>query len=160
MKNIIIIRHAKSSWEFQLKDIDRPILKKGIEKSYKVAEASRLFFKENSIIFISNAKRTQQTAKIFLKFITTEEKNIFIKNDLYTFSLSEFEEIVKCCPNEHKNLILFGHNGAITDFVNKFGDVYIDNVPTSGFISITFETDDWKSIKKGKTDKIIFPSLI
>ena len=59
--------------------------------------------------------------------------------------------------NSYNNLILFGHNSAITDFVNKFGDIFIDNVPTSGFVSIKFDCDSWETINKGKTDKIIFP---
>ncbi|MEY2869533.1 MAG: hypothetical protein RIR01_2030, partial [Bacteroidota bacterium] len=55
------------------------------------------------------------------------------------------------------SVILFGHNAAITNFVNKFGDVFIDNVPTSGFVSLQFDTDSWDSISKGKTKKIIMP---
>jgi phosphohistidine phosphatase len=47
----------------------------------------------------------------------------------------------------------FGHNAAITNFVNIFGDVSIENVPTSGFVSIEFDTENWIEIKKGKTKK-------
>jgi len=54
-------------------------------------------------------------------------------------------------------LIVFGHNAAMTNFVNKFGNVFIDNLPTSGFVSLQFDTDDWEKIKKGKTKKIIVP---
>ena len=67
------------------------------------------------------------------------------------------EQIVKSCPNECENLILFGHNCAITDFVNKFGDIFIDNVPTYGLVSINFEIDDWKKLTKGHINKILFP---
>jgi hypothetical protein len=37
-------------------------------------------------------------------------------------------------------MLFFGHNSAITNFVNKFG-IFIDNVSTSGFVS-EFETND------------------
>jgi phosphohistidine phosphatase len=53
----------------------------------------------------------------------------------------------------------FGHNAAITNFVNIFGDVSIENVPTSGFVSIEFDTENWIEIKKGKTKKIIVPKI-
>jgi hypothetical protein len=46
---------------------------------------------------------------------------------------------------------------AITNFVNKFGDVFIENVPTSGFVSLQFDADSWNAINKGKTHKTIFP---
>jgi len=59
--------------------------------------------------------------------------------------------------NRYDNVILFGHNEAITNFVNKFGDVFIDNVPTCGFISLQFDANDWLSIENGTTLKTIFP---
>ena len=130
---------------------------KGIENSIKCAFETISVIKPNSIIWSSPAKRTLKTAKIFLKNWNLEIKSIEIKPELYTFDVNELEQIVKSCPNNHDSLILFGHNSAITDFVNKFGDVFIDNVPTSGFVCIIFDTDNWNSINKGKTDKIIFP---
>ena len=53
--------------------------------------------------------------------------------------------------------MVFGHNHAITHFVNKFGDKFIDNVPTCGVVIIEFDIDEWRNIKKGKTVKTIFP---
>jgi phosphohistidine phosphatase len=54
-------------------------------------------------------------------------------------------------------LFFFGHNDAITNFVNKFGDVLVANVPTAGFVSLSFDTDCWSQIKMAKTKKIIIP---
>ena len=67
-------------------------------------------------------------------------------------------QIIKKCKNEHDSLILFGHNEAITNFVNKFGDIYIDNVPTSGLVALQFDSDDWENLGKGKTITTLFPS--
>jgi phosphohistidine phosphatase len=84
-------------------------------------------------------------------------ESIVFKDDLYTFDEKQLERIIKSCNNDYENMILFGHNEAITNFVNKFGDVSIDNVPTSGLVSINFDADDWETINKGKTQKVIFP---
>jgi phosphohistidine phosphatase len=54
-------------------------------------------------------------------------------------------------------LIIFGHNEAITNFVNKFGSSFIENVATSGFVSILFEQESWKYISNGITKKVVFP---
>lgn len=158
MKNLILIRHSKSSYEFNTKDIDRVLTQKGIENSYKIANLSRGFIADNSLILISNAERTRQTAKIFLEIWEIKNCEIKIESVLYTFDLKNLEEIVKSCANTFDNVILFGHNDAITEFVNKFGDIYIENVPTSGSISIMFPDNDWKLLSKGKTIKIIVPS--
>ena len=105
----------------------------------------------------SFAKRAHKTAVIFLENWHWNLDKIEIINELYTFDSIKLEQIVKSCPNDCNNLILFGHNNAITDFVNKFGDVFIDNVPTAGFVSIDFDTDSWTKISKGKTIEIIVP---
>ena len=105
----------------------------------------------------SVARRAVDTALIFFYIISYPIESIVYKDDLYTFEEKRLEKIINSCNTAFDSIILFGHNGAITDFVNKFGDIYIDNVPTSGFVSLKFDTDDWKKINKGQTEKIIFP---
>jgi phosphohistidine phosphatase len=158
MKNIILIRHAKSNWDLPLPDKERTIINSGIKKSIKVANKTVNFINPSAIIWCSSAKRTQLTAEIFLNVWNLEPKNIEVIDDLYTFDCLQLEEIVKSCPNQCENLILFGHNSAITDFVNKFGNKFVTNVPTSGFVSIDFDTTSWATITKGTTQNIIFPS--
>jgi phosphohistidine phosphatase len=156
MKKLTLIRHAKSSWNNPINDFSRPIAEEGIQKTIKVATKTKNLLDDKSLIWVSSAQRTKQTAKLFFS-IWNYNNQIQFRDDLYTFDLHQLEKIVISCSNEFNNLILFGHNSAITDFVNKFGNIFIDNVPTSGYVSITFETDDWSKISKGKTDKIIFP---
>lgn len=158
MKSILLIRHAKSSWDFPLKDYERPLTENGIKKAIAVAKKSLNYIPLDIIIWSSSANRAKSTALLFIENWNLDKKSIQFFDNLYTFELRNLEQIVKSCPNDCNNLILFGHNNAITDFVNKFGNVFIDNVPTAGFVSIIFETNDWKNISKGKTDKILFPS--
>ena len=68
------------------------------------------------------------------------------------------EKSIKKCENLYDSLILFGHNEAITKFVNKFGDLYIDNVPTSGVVAMQFNIEHWRDLSKGKTLTTLFPS--
>lgn len=157
MKNLILIRHAKSSWEAPLKDIDRPLDMRGINDAHLVASNCLQYIPSSFVIWSSAAKRTQATAIIFAQNILYPIESIIFKEELYTFDEKQLERIIKSCSNELESIILFGHNVAITDFVNKFGDIFIDNVPTSGFVSLEFETDNWKMIAKGKTKKILFP---
>ena len=157
MKNLLLIRHAKSNWEVPNSDFDRGLTENGIKKSMKCAKAAAFLINDNSLIWSSAAVRAYETSKIFMKCWDLSLHRIEKKQQLYAFSAFELEQIVKSCPNECENLILFGHNCAITDFVNKFGDNFIDNVPTSGLVSINFETDDWKNIAKGHINKVLFP---
>lgn len=157
MKKIILIRHSKSSWDLPLKDFDRQLTEGGIQKAILVAQKSKDYIPTNFIIWSSSANRASTTAKLFVATWNLPNIEITFLDKLYTFDSRKLEEIVKSCPNQNNNLILFGHNDAITDFVNKFGDIFIDNVPTAGFVSIIFETNNWNTITKGKTDKVLFP---
>ena len=157
MKNLILVRHAKSSWEDPIHDKNRGLTSEGIKDAHLVAIHAKDFTPKNYVILASSAKRATNTALIFAQNLVYPIESIVYKDDLYTFDEKKLEEIIKSCSNLYENIIVFGHNGAITNFVNKFGDDYIDNIPTSGFVSLKFDTDDWKKIKKGKIEKIIFP---
>jgi len=157
MKNLILIRHAKSSWETPIQDIDRPLLQRGIMDAHLVSSSILKYIPKTFLLWSSVAKRAADTALIFAQNISFPIENIVYKDDLYTFDENQLEKVIKSCDNLYESVILFGHNEAITNFVNKFGDSFIPNVPTSGFVSLQFETEHWNEIDKGKIKKIIFP---
>lgn len=157
MKKLILIRHAKSSWEAPLRDYDRPLMKSGIQDAHLVSSNILKHVPKSYLMWSSTAKRAAETAMIFAQNISYPIESIVFKEELYTFDDRKLEEIIKSCPNEYDNLILFGHNEAITNFVNKFGNVFIDNVSTSGFVSINFDSNNWNTIQNGNTVKTIFP---
>jgi phosphohistidine phosphatase len=157
MKNLILIRHAKSSWDTPLNDIDRPLNNRGIIDAQLVANNCQSSLPNTFLIQSSTAKRAKETALIFAATFLYPINNIVFKEELYTFDENKLEKLIKSTSNELENSILFGHNEAITNFVNKFGDIYIDNVPTSGMVWLQFDTDNWDEINRGKTKTTIFP---
>jgi phosphohistidine phosphatase len=157
MKQLIVIRHAKSSWETPLRDYDRPLNGRGIKNAHLVSTHIASLIPKTFIVWSSAAKRASETAMIFAQNISYPVDQIVFKEDLYTFDERKLEQIIKSCSDEYEHLIVFGHNEAITNFVNKFGNILIDNVATSGFVNIIFEQNSWKNIEKGKTKNVIFP---
>lgn len=157
MKNLTLIRHGKSSWDAPLHDKDRPLARRGMQDAHLVASHILNFLPKTNCVWSSTAKRASETALIFAQNLSWPIESIQMKDELYTFDASKLEQIIKSCVDDYENVILFGHNEAITEFVNKFGDVFIDNVPTSGFVSIAFDSNNWSSIREGKTKKIVFP---
>jgi phosphohistidine phosphatase len=158
IKNLILIRHAKSNWDSFVQDIERPLAQRGIEDITLVAKESIKFLPAKKLmIFSSPAKRARETALIFATTILHPSDSIFFSADLYTFNENKLEKYVESIDNDYDNVILFGHNDAITNFVNKFGTIFIANVPTSGLVWLQFETDNWGKLEKGKTIKVMFP---
>jgi phosphohistidine phosphatase len=157
MKNLILIRHAKSSWDTPQIDKNRPLSQRGIMDAHLVATAVQKWMPKTNLIWSSTAKRASETAVIFAQNLLWPLESIIFKDELYTFDALELEKIIKNCDDGYENVIIFGHNEAITDFVNKFGSTKIVNVATSGFVSISFDMMQWKELKPGKTNKILFP---
>lgn len=160
MKNIILIRHAKSSWDFPLSDVDRPISQRGIQDALLTSLAMQKILPKKFIVWSSIARRTRETSYIFAQNLVFPIENIIFREDLYTFDYKDLVETIQTCENRIESIVLFGHNDAITKFVNKFGDVHIDNVPTSGVVQISFDEENWTDIKKGKTLNVLFPKII
>ena len=157
MKQLILVRHAKSSWDAPLQDIDRPLSNKGIQDAHLVSTHISNEVPKSFIVWSSIAKRAAETALIFSQNISFPFESVMIKEELYTFDENKLEKVIKAFDNNYDNVILFGHNEAITNFVNKFGDIFIDNVSTSGLVFLQFNTNDWHNINNGKTLKVLFP---
>lgn len=157
MKNLILVRHAKSSWEVPVHDKDRGLTNQGMKDAHLISNEVKNLVPKTYLIFSSTAKRATNTALIFAQNFAYPLESIIYKEDLYTFDEYKLEKFVKSFNNSCETVILFGHNGAITDFVNKFGDVFIENVPTSGFVHMKFESNEWKNINSGKVNKTLFP---
>jgi phosphohistidine phosphatase len=157
MKNLILIRHAKASAEPHFLDVDRPINQRGVVDVSKVASDFLISCPEKFVVYCSNATRAKETAIIFCDKLLYPVENINFCKELYTFDENDLEVFIKKIPNDVDNIILFGHNMALTNFVNKFGNISIDNVPTTGLIWIQYNTNNWNQLNAGKINKTIFP---
>lgn len=155
MKKIIIVRHAKSSWEEQVDDHSRGLTARGLKDSELVSLEFKKLQEIPDLILSSTAKRARKTAEIFKQNLNLSP--ICLNKDLYDFSGDSLVDTIKHVNMDIDKLMVFGHNHALTNFVNTYGDIYIDNVPTSGLVIIDFQIESWEYIKIGQTVKIIFP---
>ena len=157
MKTITIVRHAKSSWKYDVSDIERPLKNRGIADVITVSEDFKRKYSHPEVVFSSPAKRAFDTCNIFLEKIDFSYKNLHISSQLYDFSGNNLIDFIKSLDDDFNNVMIFGHNHAMTHFVNTYGDNYIDNLPTSGLAIFEFDIDNWKDLKPGKTIEIIIP---
>lgn len=157
MKHLILFRHGKSRWDSGVSDFERDLAQNGIERTHKSAKAliKTLDF-DIDTWYSSPARRAERTARIASSYFEYEP-NIHYDQKLYTFSFFDLLKFIKNIDNHYQSAIFFGHNEAYTEFVNRMGDRYLENLPTSGVAVFEFETDDWAALEKGKTLNIIKP---
>lgn len=157
MKKLILVRHGKSSWEEDLPDRERPVKKRAYKDAALVLNAFSGFVPEELMIWSSHARRALTTAKLFQEHLEIPEDEFLIKKELYTFDRNSLLNVIKSCDNSVNNLMIFGHNPAMTGVANALGDQHFSNVPTTGLCMIQFETDDWTDVKNGETLLYLFP---
>ncbi|MBD0822584.1 SixA phosphatase family protein [Aestuariibaculum marinum] len=157
MKRVILIRHAKSSWEFNVIDHERPLNQRGINDANLVSKHLNIDSGSVDLMLSSDSVRTTQTSKIFISNLNLIEKVIKYMYELYDFDGRDLVRTIKSCENSVNTLMVFGHNHAVTDFANTFGNQKIDNVPTSGVVIMEFNIKDWKDLNNGKTVLTLFP---
>ena len=157
MKQLVLIRHAKSSWEYDVKDAERPLKKRGFRDADLVSKSfqNELFCPE--IIFSSPANRALTTCKIFMKTLNLDDNTLNVKDELYDFGGENVINFLKTIDDSYEKVMIFGHNHAFTSICNIFGNKFIDNLPTSGLVVINFDVTSWQNISKGITKLTIFP---
>ncbi|WP_242205844.1 SixA phosphatase family protein [Aestuariivivens insulae] len=157
MKKLILIRHAKSSWKYNVIDHERPLNERGENDAKLVSNHMVGSGLKPDLVLVSDATRTRLTANTFIETLNIERDIVQFNHDLYDFSGYNLTQVIKDCNSYVDTLMVFGHNHAITAFVNTYGNAYIDNVPTCGVVIIAFDIESWNDLKQGETIKTIFP---
>lgn len=153
MKQLLLIRHAKSDWDNPLlEDIDRPLNDRG--KRDAPLMAHRLLDKKIRIdAFISSpAKRARKTAQLFTKEYKKGKDSILFSEELYLAGPAVFFEVIAQASDDDDSIAVFSHNPGITDFANLLTDARIDNIPTCGVFGIRAPIKHWKEFKEAQKE--------
>ena len=153
MKTLLLVRHAKSSWDDpSMNDIDRPLNDRGKNDAPEMAK--RLAGKKIKIdaMVSSPAKRAKQTCKHFAKEFDLKKKDIMIEPGLYEAGPENFYEVMEGLKNKWDAVVIFSHNPGITYFANSLTETHIDDMPTCSMFAIKIDIDKWKDFKTAKKE--------
>ena len=138
MKELVILRHAKSNSEYLVDDIDRPLSIAGIDRVVKISKKRRTFFKNTDIVLSSPANRALHTAQLMMRELDYDYNKLIVDRKLYTFFTDDLIDYVHGLNNTWNKVILVGHNPAFTELVNHFSQEKIMYLRTAGLAKITF----------------------
>ena len=150
MKELVILRHAKSNRTYMVNDINRPLSQSGIERIQIKSYQKRDFFIDAGVIISSPAIRALHTAIIVIRELGISMEKLIIDEQLYTFSGFSIIDYVYALDERWSKVVLVGHNPAFTEVINHFSDVSINRLKTSGFAKISFNEDQWSNLFKGE----------
>ena len=163
-RRLILLRHAKSSWDDPaLPDHDRPLANRGI----KAAAAIRRFMRAEKLVpdlvLVSSARRTQQTLDA-VKFWDPPPA-VEVKQALYLAGPEQMLELLAGVPGDVWCVLLIGHNPGMQELavllakastnpdrpkmVHRMADAF----PTGALAEFTL-AEPWSNIRPG-TGKLV-----
>ncbi|MFD2513056.1 SixA phosphatase family protein [Pontibacter locisalis] len=157
MKTLYILRHAKSSWEFEeLSDHDRPLNKRGRNDAELIGQELHSRGVKPNMIMSSSAVRAISTATLVGKEMDYDADDIVVKEEIYGAGKEELLEIVQSAPAEVQYLMLVGHNEAISDFANTLTPDHVASLPTTGVVALEFKCDSWYDISRNNATLLFY----
>jgi phosphohistidine phosphatase len=151
MRRLTLVRHAKSDWSLPgQQDWDRPLNKRGQRDAPEMARRLRSRRLRPDLVLTSPAVRAITTATIMARELKLDAARIAQDERLYLASAPDMLEVVRELGGDAIHLMVFGHNPGITEFANRLsaGD-HIDNLPTCGVFTATFDVKSWDALGWG-----------
>ncbi|WP_194777627.1 SixA phosphatase family protein [Pararhodonellum marinum] len=146
MKNLVIIRHAKSAWDDPyLSDHERPLAERGLRDAPRMAQRLKKRGIFPDAMVSSTAERAKSTALITAENLHFPKEKLRLTTDLYHSGVSEIMKTIQKTPDSVATLFIFGHNPGFNSLVESLGG-HLENLPTSGQFGFQFDVDSWKKI--------------
>ena len=145
MKTLLLIRHAKSSWDDStLDDHERPLNQRGKANAPIMAKRLQKLGIKPDMLFSSTAQRAASTAQVFADQLNFPQPKISYEHDLYLASAGMIQDMISKIENSLNSVLVFGHNPGFTVLVRQVWGLPIDNIPTCGIVSLKFGSSTWE----------------
>ena len=148
MKNLFLLRHAKSSWDnAALGDFDRPLSKRGISNAIQLSEYIQKHSISFNLVLSSPSERTQSTLDLVLSSLDPIPTSN-LKECIYHASASSLTQLIADQDDEINNLLIIGHNPGLHILTETLTNESIVKFPTCAFAKIT-NFNHWKDVDAG-----------
>ncbi len=158
MKTVLLIRHAKSSWDdASLSDFDRPLNARGTKDADSMSQRLKKQVASIDIFLSSPAKRAKTTAEKFAAAYKAGTDQLIFDKGLYLAPESFFYACINDINDGLDTVAIFAHNPGITDFANSLATkVKTDNIPTCGIFAVSININKWKDFETAPKELLFF----
>lgn len=160
MKEVIIMRHAKSSWDHQgLSDHQRPLNDRGKNDAPRMDQLLKKKGIKPDLILSSDSARTRETLSLM-----TNLKNVktLYTRDLYLADENELLQHITDTEDNVSTLMILAHNPGVTYLIFKLCRERIDNMPTAGIAVIDLKVNSFKDFEAGNAEllEFLYPKML
>ena len=157
MKTLLLVRHAKSSWDnLSISDEERPLNERGRKNAPEMASRLRKRKIDIDVILSSPAKRALTTAEYFAEEYGLKKNKLIIVPELYMAGKETFLNVIRNAPGKAVNVAVFSHNNGITEFANLLSKTKVDDMPTCSVFAVKCPIRDWSEFDVGNNEYYFF----
>ncbi|MBO93336.1 MAG: hypothetical protein CMI32_00350 [Opitutales bacterium] len=150
-KLLILVRHAKSSWDApQLDDFARPLNTRGFRDAPDMGKRLAAKYPKLDHFASSPAVRAWTTAEILADAWNFPHEKLQPEPTAYEASTATLIDLVRKFPSDATTAALAAHNPGITLTFNLLAGTHIANVPTCGVAILRFPVDSWPEVSEGE----------
>lgn len=151
MKELLLIRHAKSDWDHPgLSDHDRPLNGRGLNDAPRMAAALVQRGIMPDAIVSSTAVRAASTATILSEAMKFPGESIIFLPELYLAPPRTILRVIQKLDESTSTVLIFGHNPGMHETVDLLsGDSGVDAFPTLAVARFEFPVDFWGAVEPG-----------
>ena len=154
MKTLILVRHAKSSWDDSaLPDKDRPLGDRGKRDAPKMGKRLAKRDVKPDLILSSPATRALTTAETIAEKLDYKRKKIVVDDRLYPGGADALLEVIHKLDDELNCVMLFGHNPGFAELAHRLSSE-ITEMPTCAVAEFTFDATSWSNIGQTKLARV------
>ncbi len=155
MRNLILLRHAKSDWTWQVpEDFDRPLNKRGRAAASHVGQWMKRHHLQPDWVISSPAARTRETLVQLRTHLPIADTLIDLDDRVYLADMSTLLVVLADCPQGTSQVLLLGHNPGLEELlIHLCGDgLPLSNkgklMPTATLAQIALP-EDWHALAVG-----------
>ena len=157
MKELILVRHAKSSWKDPtLSDHERPLNKRGKRDAPEMGERLARSGCDPDLMVSSSAIRALETARSVAGKLGYPRESIAVEERLFHAGVAELLQVIRGVEDSVDSLMLFGHNPGLTDLANHIGPREILNMPTCAVLHLGLKSASWTEVGKTPVDEVMY----
>jgi phosphohistidine phosphatase len=155
MKTLLVLRHAKSSWdEPGLDDHERPLSPRGEKDAPRMGRLIRDEGLSPELIISSDAERARLTAEAMAD-AADYTWTILLERRLYHAGPAEIIDVLrKVVEHELATVMIVGHNPALEELVAKVTGERED-LPTAALVKIALPINRWSDLDATTRGKLV-----
>lgn len=140
-KQLVLVRHAKSSWKFDTNDFYRPLNRRGLADAEKMARGSIPLVPD--LILCSPAIRTYATAATYIREQDWPEHRLSLIPDLYECDAHALIHSIQHVNDNTNCLWIIAHNPGLQWLAEGLLGREIDNIVTSARLEFSLSINQW-----------------